>query len=158
VSNGSFFHHFPTKDHLVSALFLDALTDYHHALEAAIAPHPSASDGVAALVHAHLSWVEHSAGGARVLFEYAPDDDAVVLRAEREAENQRFGATIGEWRDPLVAAGNLRDLSPRVFIAQVIGPAQIACRAWLGGRWPDPPTTYADDLAAMAVAAVVLAA
>ena len=42
-----------------------------------------------------------------------------------------------------------------VFFSQIIGPAQIFCRAWLSGRDRTDPREQADNLIACAIRAVV---
>jgi hypothetical protein len=42
-----------------------------------------------------------------------------------------------------------------VFFSQIIGPAQIFCRAWLSGRDRSDPGEQADILIACAIRAVV---
>jgi AcrR family transcriptional regulator len=150
VSNGSFFHAFSTKEVLGADLFMSALEDYHAAMTLPLRTRPTARDGIGRLVRAHLDWVVLSEPRARYLFEQSRPEWLVHVRDRQASENDRFGRTISEWRQPLVASGALLDLPPGVFTAQLIGPAQIFCRAWLSGRSKTDPREHAKNLIACA--------
>jgi AcrR family transcriptional regulator len=155
VSNGSFFHAFANKEALGAHLFLSALANYHAAMIQAIEGEPDAMAGVAGLVEAHLEWVVAERRQARFLFEQARSQWLVDLRAGQAAENARFGRLLADWRAPLVASGALAPTPIEIFTAQVIGPAQIFCRAWLSGRSQGDPREMRADLVACAQRALV---
>ena len=157
ASNGSFFHHFGSKEGLAAVLYLDALQAYQAAMLAPLARRPEAAAGVRALVRRHLDWVVDQRAAARLLFERLRPEWLAQVRAGQQAANQDFIERIEAWRAPLVAAGALRDLPVMVFAGQVIGPAQLLCRAWLGGRTDEDPRRQAAALADCAVRAVVAA-
>lgn len=146
VSNGSFFHWFGSKDGLAAALYLDCVVDYHRAMAGAVAGGPGAEEGIERLIRAHLDWVVSARPRARFLFEQVRAEWLTLIRAEREAENARFAATIEDWRRPHVAAGRLRELPPMVFFALLAGPAQMLCRAFLAGTSAEDPRLAAADL------------
>jgi AcrR family transcriptional regulator len=146
VSNGSFFHAFSTKEVLGAELFLAALESYHAAMLAAVADRPDAAGGVRGLVQAHLDWVVSSRIQARFLFEQSRSAWIVHVRERQAVENEQFAQRLDEWRLPLVRAGHLLDLPRGVFIAQLIGPSQIFCRAWLSGRSTADPREQASAL------------
>lgn len=146
VSNGSFFHAFATKEALGAALFLSALELYHAAMAAAVADDPDAATGIARLVTAHLAWVVESRPQARFLFEQSRSDWLVHVRERQAQENARFAGQLDRWRAPLMAAGHLAQIDSILFQAQLVGPAQIFCRAWLSGRSAADPRDQADRL------------
>jgi hypothetical protein len=49
----------------------------------------------------------------------------------------------------------MREVPVAIFISQVIGPAQIFCRAWLTGRERRDPREHAPLLAQCAIRSVV---
>jgi len=155
ASNGSFFHVFASKKELAGALFLDVLARYHAAMLAALDPSPSARDGVGGLIRAHLDWVVNDRPEARYLFEISRSEWAEAVRDDQRAENARFSDGIERWRAPLVARGELLAMTPVLFLGQIIGPAQIFCRAFLSGRDRADPRQQADILIACAVRALV---
>ncbi len=162
ASNGSFFHVFASKKELAGALFLDVLTQYHAAMLRALDPPPSAKGGakseaehgIGRLIRAHLDWVVNNRREARYLFEISRSEWAEEMRDAQRAENARFSEGIEHWRAPLVARGELLAMTPILFLSQIIGPAQIFCRAFLSGRDRADPRPQADILIACAVRAL----
>jgi len=156
VSNRSFFHFFDSKEGMAAELFLDAIRAYHQAMLRAVRDDIGAAEGIAALVRAHISWVTTNKPKARFLFEQARAEWFESITEALRAENAAYGQSLDRWRLPLVEAGHLRAVSGLVFSSQVIGPAQIFCRAWLSGRDRTDPAKYAQDLVDCAVRAVVV--
>jgi len=151
ASNGSFFHVFASKKDLAGALFLDVLGRYHAAMLTALDPSSSAREGIDRLIRAHLDWVVNNRREARYLFEISRSEWVEAMRNEQREENARFSSAIEHWRAPLVARGELFAMSPILFLSQIIGPAQIFCRAFLSGRDRADPRQQADILIACAV-------
>src|SRR4051812_32428844 len=69
VSVGAIYHHFPDKERLAEAVWLDALQRYQQGFLAALRAHDDARGGVTAAVEHHLAWV------------VAHPDDATLLLA-----------------------------------------------------------------------------
>jgi AcrR family transcriptional regulator len=155
ASNGSFFHLFGSKRELAGALFLEVLQHYHGAMLAALDPVPGAREGIDHLIRAHLDWVVTSRREARYLFEVSRNDWDDDVREAQRSQNARFAEGLERWRGPLRAAGELLPMSPAMFASQLIGPAQIFCRAFLSGRDTADPRREADALIACAVRALV---
>jgi AcrR family transcriptional regulator len=155
ASNGSFFHFFSSKEMLAAALFLDALRSYHEAISASVTPEMGAAEGVASLVRAHLNWVMERRQLARFLFEQSRSEWLAQIRDEQRATNIAFGSAMNRWIEPRVRDGSLHKLPPPVLMSQIIGPAQMFCRAWLSGRESEAPDRHAKSLVACATRAVV---
>ncbi|QPF87675.1 TetR/AcrR family transcriptional regulator [Bradyrhizobium genosp. L] len=155
ASNGSFFHFFASKKELAGTLFLDILQNYHAAIVTSVDTTCGASEGVARLIRAHLDWVVTSRREARFLFEISRSEWGEEVRGEQRAENSRLAAGIERWRAPLVARGELLPMSAVLFFSQIIGPAQIFCRAYLSGRDRSDPREHVETLIACATRAVV---
>ena len=155
ASNGSFFHVFASKQELAGTLFLEILRRYHAAILVALEPQPAASEGIARLIRAHLDWVVNSRREARYLFEISRSEWAGDVREAQRAQNARLVDGIERWRAPLAASGELLGMTPGMFISQVIGPAQVFCRAYLSGRDRSDPRAQADTLIACAIRALV---
>jgi AcrR family transcriptional regulator len=155
ASNGSFFHFFASKKELAATLFLETLQHYHAAILAVVVPGVSAREGIDRLIRAHLNWVVEHRCEARYLFEISRGDWTEALRDKQRALNARFAEGIERWRAPLVAGGELLPLPQSVFASQIIGPAQIFCRAFLSGRDRSDPRPQADQLVACAIRALV---
>ncbi len=155
ASNGSFFHFFGSKKELAGALFLEVLQRYHAAVLAAIATPCGAQQGIDRLIRAHLDWVVNNRREARYLFEISRSEWAEAVRDAQRAQNSRLAEGLERWRAPLIASGELLPMTPTLFFSQIIGPAQIFCRAWLSGRERTDPRLQADILIACATRALV---
>ena len=155
ASNGSFFHFFGSKKELAGTLFLEILGRYHAAVLAAVDESCGARQGVAQLIRAHLDWVVNNRREAHYLFEISRSEWTDEIRGAQRVQNSRLAEAIEQWRAPLIARGELLPMTAILFFSQIIGPAQIFCRAWLSGRHRDDPREHADTLIACATRAVV---
>jgi AcrR family transcriptional regulator len=153
--NGSFFHLFGSKRELAGTLFLEILGRYHAAVVAAVDGSCGAKRGVARLIRAHLDWVVNNRREARYLFEISRSEWTKEIRGAQRAQNSRLAEAVERWRAPLIARGELLPMSPTLFFSQLIGPAQIFCRAWLSGRDRADPRDQTEILIACATRAVV---
>lgn len=155
ASNGSFFHFFGSKKELAGTLFLEVLHRYHAAVLAAIDASTGAAEGIGRLIRAHLDWVVDNRREARYLFEISRSEWTDAVRDAQRSQNSRLIEGIERWRAPLTGRGELLPMTSTLFFSQIIGPAQIFCRAWLSGRDRSDPRLQADTLIACAVRALV---
>jgi len=155
ASNGSFFHFFRSKKELAGTLFIEVLQRYHAAVLTVIDTSMSAQEGIGRLIGAHLDWVMNNRREARFLFEISRNEWTEDLREAQRAQNSRLTEGIESWRAPLIARGELLPMTSTLFFSQIIGPAQIFCRAWLSGRDRSDPRHQADILIACAIRALV---
>jgi AcrR family transcriptional regulator len=158
VSNGSFFHLFAAKEDLAAELLVNCVIDYQAAIIGALGRCDDATTGVAAIVRTHIRWVMDNQSKARFML-----DDARAAWFAKAAErlrthNAAFAAAIERWRMPLLARGSLRDVSIEVFLATLIGPANLICRSWITGRKLSAaaPTRHEAELIALAQQALVV--
>ena len=155
ASNGSFFHFFRSKKELAGALFLEVLQHYHAAVLAALDTPCGARQGIDRLIREHLDWVVNNRREARYLFEISRSEWTEEVRDAQRAQNSRLGEGVERWRAPLIVSGELLPMTATLFFSQIIGPAQIFCRAWLSGRDRSDPRLQADVLIACAIRALV---
>ena len=155
ASNGSFFHFFGSKKELAGTLFLEVLQRYHAAVLAVIETSTGAEEGIGRLIRAHLDWVVDNRREARYLFEISRSEWTDAVRDAQRSQNSRLIEGIERWRAPLIGRGELLPMTSTLFFSQIIGPAQIFCRAWLSGRDRSDPRLQADTLIACAVRALV---
>ena len=155
ASNGSFFHFFGSKKELAGTLFLEVLQRYHAAVLAAIDTSVNAQDGIGRLIRAHLDWVVNNRREARFLFEISRSEWTEDVRDAQRIQNSRLAEGVERWREPLIARGELLPMTSTLFFSQIIGPAQIFCRAWLSGRDRTDPREQADILVACAIRALL---
>jgi AcrR family transcriptional regulator len=114
-----------------------------------------AREGVARLIRAHLDWVVNSRREARYLFEISRSEWSEEIRGAQRAQNSRLAEAVERWRAPLLERGELLPMTAALFFSQIIGPAQIFCRAWLSGRDRADPRDQTHILIACAIRAVV---
>jgi len=155
VSNGSFFYAFASKEELAAELYIRTLSSYHDRVIASLGRAPGAEQGIELMIRAHLSWVVQERSQARFLFEQAQSHWVDLLRERQHEANERLREAISSWALPLMEAGTLYSLPLEVFGAQLIGPTQMTCRAWLAGRGEGDPGDNADRLIALAQRALV---
>lgn len=158
VSNGSFFHLFAAKEDLAAELLVSCVIDYQAAIVAALSRCDDATTGVAAIVRTHIHWVMENQSKARFMLDDARAAWFAKAADRLKTHNATFGAAIERWRAPLVARGHLRDVSTEVFLATVIGPANLICRTWITGRKLSAasPARSEDELVALAQHALVV--
>jgi AcrR family transcriptional regulator len=151
ASNGSFFHHFPSKEALAGAVYVDCVTRYQRAFLDELQRHADAETAVRAIVGMHLRWCADHPEMARFLITMT--EPAVLGAAEGELarSNERFATALQAWWRPHAHYGILRALSPAHSQALWLGPAQELVRAWLLGIVADPPGS--DDAEVLADAA-----
>jgi len=155
TSNGSFFHFFGSKKELAGTLFLEILRRYHASVVAALDPKLSAREGIARLIRAHLDWVVNHRREARFLFEISRVEWGEEVRDAQRGENARLAEGVERWRSPLIARSELFPMSAVLFFSQIVGPAQVFCRAWLAGSDRSDPRAQAETLIACAIRALV---
>lgn len=147
VSNGALFHHFPSKDAIAGALYVDAIDSFQEGLRELLARRPrSLRAAVRGTIEQHLSWVEAHPDLARFVYarghlDWDSEPGAAVADANRE-----LAADFREWLAPLVEAGEVRPMSMLMLTAIVSGPAHSIAQRWLAGHLDRRPTDYVDEL------------
>jgi AcrR family transcriptional regulator len=129
VSNGSLYHHYPTKALLADALYAHTLRDFHAALLGPVSGRASAQTGVKGLVRAHIAWVVKHPERARLLHELRRSGD-MTGSAETGAANAEAFGTLAQWVNAKVAAGEMRAMPLPVWMALVFAPAISLTPHW----------------------------
>jgi AcrR family transcriptional regulator len=140
VSVGAVYHHFPDKERLAEAVWLDALERYQAGFLDGLRASAGAREGIEGAVAYHLGWVAAHREDAILLFSARPS-------TAREPNRAFFRAVRAWWREH---AGELRDFDLDLAHALWLGPAQEYCRHWLAGRARRVPAAVRDELAAAA--------
>jgi AcrR family transcriptional regulator len=131
VSNGSLYHHYPTKAMLADALYAYTLRDFHSSLLAAIGGRVSAQAGVKGLIRAYVRWVLQHSDRARLLHKLRRTGDVTDTASERNQANAVAFAALADWVRQKVDAGETRDLPFAVWMALVFSPAMSLTRQWV---------------------------
>ena len=130
ASNGSLYHHFPTKGQLADALYADTLRGYHAAVMRPIAGRASAQNGVKGMVRAHVDWVVANPARARLLQQLRHARE--LAGGEWQEANAEGFAVLRAWVDKQQAAGALRAMPFGVWVAVVFAPVISLTRHWVG--------------------------
>jgi AcrR family transcriptional regulator len=157
VSNGSLYHHFPTKAQLADALYVDTLHDFHASLLATISAasrEVTAEAGVKGLVRAHIQWVVRHPGRAALLHKLRRDGEVTDASEGVSAANAHAFGALKEWVRHKTDAGEMRALPFPIWMAVVFAPAMSLTARWVKDGAPVAPRTRAalEHAAWMAVA------
>lgn len=133
-SVGSIYHHFGSKEGIVSYLYFSALNDQSDLMQACLEETSSAEEGVKRLVCSYLDWVLQNPDLARLLYTVrrvvSTGEDADRLKA---INLERYKA-LGAWLKYQVKHKRMAALPKEVYTSLLFGPLESYCRAWLGGR------------------------
>ena len=138
VSNGSLYHHFPTKALLAEALYTHTLRDFHAALLLPITGRATAEAGVKGLIRAYTQWVVQHPERARLLHKLRRSD-GMTEGTERGAVNSEAFAALALWVGQQVEAGEMRAMPFPVWMALVFSPALSLTQQWVGQAKPTVP-------------------
>ena len=141
VSVGALYHHFSDKAALVDALYVELIQRVQDEFLSELRAHPSAEDGIKAIVRWYLRWVSNNRVAARLLLGNRPDDPLL------HDMNRRFFSEVATWWQTHVHYGAVRHLPRDLIHALWLGPAQEYTRHWLSGQAMRVPRSIADVLA-----------
>lgn len=147
VSNGSLYHHFPSRADLAAQLLVDGMGQSQQAVLDALVDASEAREGVRDVVAAQLGWVEEYAEWARLLFGELPDEVLLAAEPRFSAQNREYVGAVGGWLRVQAERGALVHRPFEVSHALWLGPGQEFARHWLRGRSRLRPSQVAGDLA-----------
>lgn len=147
TSVGAIYHHFGNKEGLVAALFFAALDDQAGLRERYMSDAQTLEQGVQALVHSYVDWVDAQPEWARFQFQaryaVAKGPFAEELASRNKARNRQ----LREWLTAHTRADELPRIPAELLPSLIVGQAENYCRAWLSGRVQSSPSTYRQELA-----------
>jgi len=149
VSNGSLFHHFPTRQDLRNAVLAVALQQHQQLLLVELVN--DAEKAVMGVVRRHLRWVNDNQAIAQLLLNTAPDVLRESVSPPVIEENREFFRAVAAW---LGEHGWDGHPAIPVALALWIGPAQEYSRQRLARADRAASLADADDLANGAWAAL----
>lgn len=139
VSNGSLYHHFPTKALLADALYAHTLRGFHAALLPPIAGNAKAEAGVKGLIRAYIQWVLQHPEQARLLHKLRRIDgvtEGMAEGTERGAANADAFGALALWVGRQTEAGEMRAMPFPVWMALVFSPALSLTQHWVAQAKP----------------------
>jgi len=145
VSNGSFFHHFPSKDALALEITLALRREYWDFVLAAMEPSADAMEGVAGAIRAAFAYQRQFPDRYRL----SRSDDAPWMRGNDERirdDNAPYRNRAGRWIAAHAAEGRLPLLLPEIYGALLFGMPHWVARNANSGAAPTDLTAAADQL------------
>ncbi|MEZ6022985.1 MAG: TetR/AcrR family transcriptional regulator [Hyphomonadaceae bacterium] len=140
VSNGSFFHHFPSKDDLALEIVMALRREYWSFVLAEMEPHTDAMAGVAGVIRAAFAYQRQFPQRYRL----GRSDDAPWMRGKEQRlrdDNAPYRGRAAQWIAARASEGQLQLLLPELYGALLFGsPHWIARNANSGAA----PTDMAD--------------
>lgn len=147
VSNGSLYHHFPSRADLAARLVVTGMADSQRVVQEALTNALDAQAGVRAVVAAQLGWVEEHPQLARLLFGELPDEVLLAAEPAFSTQNRDYARVVGGWLRAQAEADALVERSFEVAHALWLGPGQEFARHWLTGRTRQRPLQVVDQFA-----------
>jgi AcrR family transcriptional regulator len=141
VSVGALYHHFPDKQALAEALFVELMERFQEGLLKELRSHAGAEEGVKAGVRYYLRWVSSNRAAASFVLAGRAQDPRLRER------NRRFLSEVMAWWQTHVHYGAVRALPLDVIHALWLGPAAEYSRHWVAGRAKRVPSSVAQLLA-----------
>jgi len=135
VSNGSLYHHFPTKARLADALYTYTLNDFHAALLPCIDERTTAEAGVRGMVRAYVAWVVAHPERARLLHELRRSGHLSDEGEWAKAREQNF-RVLSDWVARKAVEGQMRKVPFPIWVALVFAPAISLTTHWV--KQPNP--------------------
>ena len=136
VSNGSLYHHYPTKAQLADALYAHTLRDFHATLMTAIHGRATAQSGVKGLVRNYIHWVVDNPLSARLLHELRRSG-GLADAGEWATVSAKGFDVLAIWLRQQVDAREMRDLPFPIWTAVVFAPALSLTPHWVRQPKPD---------------------
>ncbi|MBC2658999.1 TetR/AcrR family transcriptional regulator [Pseudomonas sp. MSSRFD41] len=150
TSVGAIYHHFTNKEGLVAALFFTALDDQAQLRDRYLAQAQTLEQGVQALVHSYVDWVDAQPEWARFQFHARFAVTRGPFGQELAERNRTRNRRLLEWLKARSASDALPAIPAELLPSLIIGQAESYCRAWLSGRVQGRPREYREHLAAAA--------
>lgn len=149
ASVGSFYHHFQSKVDVAAALYLETLESYQLAFLNELSRHREARGGIEGAVRHHLKWTAQNPNLAAYLTHCREPEVAEASEAQARDLNRVFFERAGAWLASHVKEKRVRRLSPDLYYALWMGPADEYTRRWLlrGARDASRLAKAADVLA-----------
>jgi len=147
TSNGALFHHFPSKEAIADALFVESMASFQEGLWELVRRRPrSLRAAVRGVISHQLRWIEQHPDRSRFLYTRGHPEWGSPAASEVAALNRDLATAFREWMAPLVRSGEIRVESMLVVSAIVNGPAHAIAQRWLAGQLESSLSTYVDEL------------
>jgi hypothetical protein len=107
----------------------------------------SAEQGIHALVHSYVDWVEEQPEWARFLLQARSVVLTGPLKNELATRNKQLNEKLYAWMSSLSGMETLLHIPAELLPSLIIGPSESYSRAWLSNRVRKSPKQYREMLA-----------
>jgi AcrR family transcriptional regulator len=145
VSNGSFFHHFPSKEELALEVTLALRREYWSHLLMALESSADAMAGIAATIRAAFEYQQRFPDKYR----FSRSDDAPWMRGNAvrvRDDNAPYRGRAAQWVGAHVAGGQLALFAPEIYGALMFGTPHWVVRNAHSGAAPTDLDAVAEEL------------
>lgn len=146
ASVGSVYHHFGSKEGIVTALLAEGLRSNMQHLAPKLLEARGARDGVYAVVHSLIGWVVAHPDWARFIYANLGQSNRSAT-AELAAVSTEYAQLIGTYFSPHIRAAAFRRLPEECWAPLVLGPVHDYARRWLNGQVKTDIGAYAEVFA-----------
>jgi AcrR family transcriptional regulator len=149
ISTGSLYHHFGSKQGLLEAVVIAALTAHKRALLEKLSPNLSAKLAVHAVIASTAIWISENPDAARCIFRFRGALESAgssALKTHNRTELSPLLKQLQSWIDK----GEIRALPLPLLLPLLHGPLHEYARAWLAGRASVVPSAFIDEFVAAA--------
>ncbi len=150
LSNGSFFHLYPSKAALAADLLVASVADYQGAVLQPLRSGVDANTDIAGVIQAKFAWVAAHPERTRFMLGEARAAWFALATEQLTDLNDRFSRVVDAWRAPYVTAGALAPMPIDLFVATLVGPANLIARHWSSGLRAAPTADETAELVAAA--------
>lgn len=147
ASTGSIYHHFKSKEQLAAAVYLDGIRDYQAGVLDILEHEKKPRQGVFAMVHYHIQWVNDHPDWARFLFQMRFAEFMAGTEEAFGRLNQRFAQGLTDWVKEHMQKKKIKKVPRDVFISLLFGPCQEYARQWMAGHAVTESEAVADEIA-----------
>lgn len=132
VSVGTVYHHFGSKDQLIATLHHTLLDEYQGGAGPILAAAPPAEPGIRDTVAYHVRWlVGHPREATFLLQQPFAGYRSDAVPADLVERNDAFLATVHDWLDQRMDAGEIKRVPFDTVVALLIGPVHHWVRSEL---------------------------
>ncbi|KJH86534.1 TetR family transcriptional regulator [Pseudomonas fluorescens] len=147
TSVGAIYHHFGNKEGLVAALFFTALDDQARLRERYLCEATTAEQGVQALIHSYVDWVDSQPEWARFQYHARFAVTKGPFKDELASRNSSRNGQLWQWLSAAEQGEALKRYPAELMFSLIIGASESYCRAWLAGRVCSSPKVHRELLA-----------
>lgn len=154
VSIGSIYHHFGSRDGVISAVYGRQLSRLVQELADATTAHSDLREGVTSFITTYIDWIVTHPDSASLIYGVSPlEASPEVLSVAARSKSSAITA-LTQWFQTFVEAGKVQISDPGIVELILLGPVREYCQRLLAGVMSEPPEIVGPELAEAACRAI----